>query len=333
MNDPMDELKRRYPEITVPSGEELSRGMRQIISDFAKQLMPFAAARIGIEHRELANRFLGVRLEESHKVNGRVRSFDNWDTFEIVINLGLMIFFHKMMKVFVSTFGFGDDEEHATERPIEPFDKTVSVCKGLMEAFWEDRLLTQGGFWFAEFGKMQMRMTADLVHCCECSVIAHELGHVVRKLSKIEVAEFAAAREIVDGYMTFVYGLDEDAKNQMAESWTEEICADLIGLQLCLAQPNTAPPYSHWRNHRLTLYGGAEIAIILPAMLEDYDWKMRQGGPTIRISPISSHPPNLLRLKAIRSSNERPAFSEEDRLYRDFGGRCGAFAKEVVSKL
>jgi hypothetical protein len=243
------------------------------------------------------------------------------------------MFYHKMVKVFVSTIGIGEDEEHATERPIEPFDRVVVVCKGLMEAFWDKRLLTQGGFWFSQVGKVQMFLTERLVHCCECFIMAHELGHVMMVFSKEEVAEYAVAREIVDGYMSFVLGLDDDAKSRMAKAWTEEICADLIGLQLSLAQPKTERPYKAWRNHKQMLYGGAEIALVLPAMLEEYHWKVHQGGPRIRVSPVSNHPPNLLRLKAIRSSEERPAFSQEDRPYRDFGGRCGAFAKDILSRM
>jgi len=327
----MDDLRRRFPEFRVPSShDEARRGMQRIVSDLADQLLPHAAARIGLTHEGLRERLLGARLEESHEVNGYVRWSEGGQRFEIVLNLALMMFFHKMVKLLVGTIGFGEDEERATEVPIGR-DTLVAACKGLIEAFWAGRLLTQAGLWYEQFGKMQILLTEHLVHCCECSVVGHELGHVVIQLSPGEVEEVRLARQMVDGYTALVSGLEGEAKNEMARAWVEEICADLIGLHLCLAQPKTQPLYSHWRNHKQMLFGGAEIALILRAMLEEYHWKVHCGNPRIRVSPVSTHPPGLLRLAAIRASKERPAFSETDLLYRDFGGRCAVFAKDILN--
>jgi hypothetical protein len=68
----------------------LKVGMSEIVADLFGRLLPHAAARIGVGSEDLES-CLSVRLEQSRAVDGYVHSADNGRTFEIVINVGLMM--------------------------------------------------------------------------------------------------------------------------------------------------------------------------------------------------------------------------------------------------
>jgi hypothetical protein len=323
--DPLKQLKQQYPEIRIPlNDKEIDPGMSQLVSDLGKRLLTPAAARIGIDPEKLQDRLTFVYGELSHSVNGYVRSFDNGCTFEIVLNVRLMIFLHKMVKVFVASVGVRTKRFPDAAKP-KPFGRIVSACKDLMDAFWEGRLHMQKGFWLAELGRNQIDLSEMLLQSCECFCLAHELGHIVIALSKEEVPEYAPARKLVEDFLHLLSELNEREKDQIVGPWTQEICADLIGLQLVLAQSSTRP-YNAWDNFRQFLYGGAEAVLIFIGMLQEYYDKMHHGS---KMTLVNTHPPALLRLKAIRSSPERTSFVDDAKI----GGRCGVFATKVLSKV
>jgi len=319
-----EEFKKRHPTFPLPTRDESRDGLIRTVTEISERLLPYAAPRVGIAREDLEKRFKRARLVFSSDVNGYVCSRDNWQTFEVLLNRGLMMFYHKMVKVFVGgNIGIGKGESHAIEKPLE-FSRAISTCKALMEAFWEDRLEDQGGFWFAEFGETQMCMTAALVHCCECFTLAHEWGHAVIRLSNGKLVELATAKKLVEGFLSSISGLSAEERGRWLEYWTEEIAADLIGLHLSLELPDMHP-FDNCANYKQWIYGGAEIALILIAMLEAYHDKIHHGP---KMTLVRSHPPGLLRLKAIRLSPERSTFSDDLR----FGQRCGAFAKKVLAE-
>ena len=154
MEEPLDGLKRRHPDLFIQavSGQV---SLCNILERIVQRLLPYAAARISVSENELADR-VSVQLGSSTEVNGQVATFDGHTL--IVVNIALMMFLHKMLKVFVATLGIGDDEEHAIEMPIKPFNRVVSACKALLDAFWEGKILEEAGLWLADFGGYQIRV-------------------------------------------------------------------------------------------------------------------------------------------------------------------------------
>ena len=105
MSDPLDAywthleaIKQRFPE-GLPSGfnpsvEEVWNLLCEGVIEKAKALMPHVAARTGVDAAVLQERLTGVRVIEVPEVNCGVYSQDGWRTFQIGINLGLMMFPH-----------------------------------------------------------------------------------------------------------------------------------------------------------------------------------------------------------------------------------------------
>lgn len=294
MNDSyLERLKKRFQK-DIPDGFDFSEAnttaaLHQIIVDLGKQLIPYTATKVRMEPDVLKNCILNVSMIMDPEVNGFARSSDNWKTFEIGINIGLMIFLHKMIKVFASRIGVMGDEGHPVENPEIPFENTISVAKRLMKAYWDQNLLSTMGFQVMQLSEEQMNISSHLLHHAECFVVAHEFGHIVINLHQAEVKELNIGIEVVRGILEGISDLSETSKHQLTRQWGQEIGADLIGLQLVLELGKTD-------HDKILIYSAAELVFILQNMLETFYEK--NIGENL---PLGSHPPSQMRLAVLRS--------------------------------
>lgn len=270
---------------------EPREGLKKIIKDIAGGMLPYAAARIGVPHDEFRKR-LEVRLGRSKDIN----AYANAATTRITINEALMMFYHKMLKVFVITLSVGDKSSGILLKPTIPPEEILSVQKKLLQADLEDKLLKTKGFELKELNAGQRAVLARLVRSCECFAVGHELGHVVISRTKGNIPEYANGRRTVKDFLESIDDLSNAQRCELIEPWTNEICADLIGLQLSLAQPKTEP-YSGWGNYKQWLCAGAEITRLLDMMRQEFDDRLNHGK---MITFINTHPYDYLRWKAIR---------------------------------
>ena len=323
MHDPIAELKKRFPDWEFPPDAARDEQMGRVLDEMAQQLLPRVAARVGVSVDELRSR-ITIQLGTAPDVNGYTATFDGHTV--IVINIALMNFLFKMVKVFVASLGIGEDEEHAIERPL-PQAEVVSVCKALMDAFWEGRLNQQAGFWLADLGEAQIRVVTRILRLCESFALAHEFGHVIAQLLTEPVPEEAAARRFVTEFLETLPDLEETARSRMMGPWTEELCADLVGLNLVLSLSSTEPYCRHSRPERY-LFDGIEVFHILQTMLTEY--RDRSAHPTnITLGP--SHPHGLLRARAARRTRSAAGASSTEGF--QMGTTCYRFMKKVLSDI
>ena len=287
--------------------------LREHFNAVAASLIALAAEGIGISAEEFRKRFKGIRLVNSTEVNGQTITMDRWQTFEITLNLGLMVFFHQMATVFASSVTFTDDEGLRKETKI-PFIKTKEVALNLMNAFWEQQLLKpgEGTFHLDELSYEQGALGGGIVLCMEDFVIAHEFGHVMIHLKPID-ADFIL-NYVSDELEQYSPGPFSEIRNQ----WSEEFAADLLGLNLLL----NAVPQSDMG--RILSYGGVELVFILEDMLEEFFEK------TFNQSyPAQSHPYARMRFdflrKIMREENPKHAFQ--------VGDTFSVLAKEILKAL
>jgi hypothetical protein len=311
----------------ITESEPLGRGpssLQEIAQSILGLLSPIAATRAGIDAEDFHGR---VRLDfrDSSVINAGVHSDDNWQSFSIVMNQALMIFYHKMLKVFASTIGIGKNEQEASERPTAPPKKILSVSKKLLIAFEEGTILRQKSFYAEELGKGQTAIVGRLVNACECFDIAHEIGHAIYGIKNKQVPEQALAVQSVVGFLADIQDLSQADKEALIEPWTEEICADLIGLNLTLSQP-CVPPYNSWPNYKQYLCGGAEISHLLQMMIGEFIDRRHFGS---RIALVSTHPHDYLRWKAISRSPDKAAITDNI----GFGKMFGNFTMWILNSL
>jgi hypothetical protein len=297
--------------------------MKEIIENFAERLLPHAYARIGITDSKPKKK-LRVKL-------GRVKFYQDINAYYdyknniITINKELMVFYHKILKVYVSTLNVGIRKTQTMEERKIPPDRILSTCKELMQAYLEKRLREKAGFSLAELGEGQTVILSRLVSNCECFDVGHELGHFVIKNTKGQVAEYSTAKETVEEFLQHVPDLSKEEKLKMAGPWTDEICADLIGLQLLLAQDNR-DSYADWENYKNWLCAGVEVSLLLTWMLQEFDNRLNHGNKVIL---VSTHPYDLLRWEAIRSNSG--ILRSADTL--DIGRHFHEFATWVLEEL
>jgi hypothetical protein len=265
-------------------------GLRPILKEFADSLFPCVANRLAVPVSDL-KKGLQVRLRParySTEVNADVNRSDSL----ININESLMIFYHKMLKVFVSTLDVRDLETKVLYKATIPWRRVVRVTRELLQALMEDRILLQKGFRLEELTQNQENVLGLLRDGCEKFSIAHELGHVIIARSRGKVHEYFSANEEVVGYLKPRDSM-RGYEKQVIEPWTNELCADLIGLKLLLSLP---PEEGDGKYYKSWLASGAVISGELRWMLEDYEARLKQ-----EFTPSITHPPEFLRAKYLNS--------------------------------
>lgn len=279
----------KIPHDFDPSDEGVRTLLNKSVVDTAKDFLPHVAAALGIQKDALEKRLLGVGVKELLEVNGRTHTSDGWRTFEIDINLGLMLFTHEMVKLFASRVGVMGDDERPVETPEIPFESTVSIAKRLMKAFWHGTFLEEQGFELIELSDTQVLISSGLLHDAECFVVGHEFGHIVIHISPRKVSELDLGITTVRSILVDVPELSEIEKNQLAQKWGEEIAADIIGLQLSLVRKNDL-------TGKIVAYSAAQLVFIMQNMLETFYEKTAQKSP-----PLGDHPPAQFRFNCLRS--------------------------------
>ena len=79
-------------------------GLRDVLHAKYLELLPAAIKRLGPSESELIKKGRIVLISEP-AVNASTESWDNWQTFDIQVSLGLMRFSHEMTKFFSTRFG------------------------------------------------------------------------------------------------------------------------------------------------------------------------------------------------------------------------------------
>jgi hypothetical protein len=247
-----------------------------------------------------------------------INAYANPKIFAITINEALMIFYHKMLKVFASTLIAGDTQIQNTM----PTNKIVNVCQQLMQAYLENRLLKQKGLAIEDLDHNQSEVVSRLVRSCECFAVAHELGHIVIVQTKGNIAEYSIAKNAVEEFLNDFPDLPTEYKGKLIKPWTNEVCADLLGLQLSLSQPQTEP-YNDWGYYEQWLSSGAQINRLLGLMLQEYEDRLTQGH---KIAFCITHPHDYLRVDVLRKRSEQLNSSSDS----DLGSMFGLFTTRLL---
>lgn len=274
--------------------KQFESDLKPIIKEIGDALLPIAADRMGFPLKILKKR-MRIRLRRTN-YSSEINADINNSASIINVNEALMIFYHKMLKVFAATLKVGIIKNGIKGKITISPDRVASVFDKLAQAYLEGRILTQKGFSLWDLEEGQQTVTHRLVNGCECFAVAHELGHAIIINSKNEVNEYIKAERIIREFLSSINELAEKQKSKLIKPWTNEICADLIGLNLSLAQPKRL--YKDWENYQDWLFAGAEINRMLDWMLNAFEFRLN-GESEYFFS--FTHPPDFLRLQALRS--------------------------------
>jgi len=151
--------------------------MKSIIREMAGRLTPHVSSIIGMSQKEIKKR-LSVNLRPT-TLSTEFNAESNPKTFSITINEALMLYYHKVIKVFVSTLSVGNNRTGIIQKSTVSPDKITAVCKELMQAYKDNTLLSQKGFLLEELNDGQSTVLSRLVETCEYFAVAHEFGHII----------------------------------------------------------------------------------------------------------------------------------------------------------
>lgn len=202
-------------------------------------LIPHVARKMGKKEDDLKKCLTKLGLIEGPVINGYVDTADNWETFQIYVSWGLMIFVFKMIKLFLSRMSVRDDNRIVDDTRISD-EEMLSAARRLIQAFWEDTLWQTPSFAVIDLTKSQIELSAYLLHYAERFVIAHEFGRAIiescpEKVGK-ELYIASGATESRNRAFLESLELNKEEKIRALEKWPKELTADLLGLQLCLEQ-------------------------------------------------------------------------------------------------
>ncbi len=249
-----------------------------------------AAATLGVPASELRTRLNPVQAFRDPTVNAMTVSTDDWQTVTLGLNVGLMTFFHKMIKVFTSRVGAMGQDGPAEGLEI-PWERTVSVCYELMKAFWDGTLHTTHGFRLNEFSELQITVGAHLLDAAEMFILGHELGHAAMNCFPGQIDSEAVGRDLAEQIMRRTgVSLSEDIRQHLISTWGEEIGADHFGFAATLATKAND-------TQRIMAYWAVELAFIQMDMLEQFHVKYRG-----EQAKLGSHPSSFMRRQAIRAA-------------------------------
>jgi len=306
----------RSSDFTITNEKEALAGIDKLIMEIATELIPIAAKKIKIKIDEFDKRLKKVGMIKNTEVNGFVRSSDNWESFEIFFNFGLMLFLPAMIELFTRRTGIMENG-HPIEIPDIHIDKTVRMAEKLMKAFWEKKVVTVANTDFTDLTESQYFLTAFFVRYSEAFIMAHEFGHVVVKISSSKVEELEFGRKISESILGKIPELDHKTKNQLMQKWAEEFAADLVSLNLL---SNLQGSF----RDKVLIYTAVEFVFIIHGMLEKYHKILYN-----RDIPIGTHPPSKFRLQTLRLVTGR---SNSPELYK-FGEEYEAMADDILKKI
>lgn len=275
-----------------------------VLKDKLAMLLPHVATRLRTTEHDLRKR-LEIYLSKEPIINGCTFSEDNWKTFKIEIAWGLLIFFHKMIKLFLSRMNVRDDDGIIEATCISEEDM-VETSRKLMIGFWDGTIFTTPSFPLTKMTKSQIELSSYLLHFGEEFVIGHELGHIIinsdPEKAKREILIASASTDERNRALLDDIGIEKSKKETAIKRWPYELAADMIGLQLCLQERDDFIG-------RMTIRASAELLFVTMVLLEEF-YKMSRGRDywvdiyRYQNKPYHKemhHPPTSLRLEFIQA--------------------------------
>lgn len=309
MQKNLDEVKKIADEYGFKLNPELGR----FLEADERLLRPVLCERYGIPPREYAKRYRGIRIAKIDAVNGYVATPDRWMSFTIHLNHGLLMFLHKICKLFTSAARVVDSS--GEEDTKIPWERTVEVARKLLDAFWSNTIMDVYGFGLADLSRKQLRATSAMLTYMERFAVGHELGHVCAHITTDPIPEAVAGgvlAKMFAGHLDDIHVAD----------WTEEFTADLVGVRLVLKSCTDD-------EERTLAYGAVEGFFVLLNLLEGY-YEKKYG----RALELGTHPPARLRLQALRrvkiSCDDKA--SSDDKTSPELGDAFAAFARRVLNE-
>ena len=281
------EMKKRFgAPIKDPLG-----ALSGIVNSMAAKITPIAAKKIGISESALQKRITSIQILKIQDVNGFTSSSDNWKSFNIGVNLGLMLFFNSMAKLFHSRMAILHDDGTMSQPKIT-IDESVKMAKNLMNAYWNGTIYQEKGFDAIQLDDNQLMQAGIILSNAEHFVLAHEFGHIVLHTAQKD-------KNITNMYNHFVTstenmlndsGLSPKDVRTMAPMWGEELTCDWLGINLSFERFDPGL-------ERMYAYTGTEFVFIAQNMLTMFLSKTNH--PEF---VNTSHPPSYIRLNALRAT-------------------------------
>ena len=281
--------------------EESDFDYERITMNTAKRLLdpliPHAARKMGITSNRMRERLINFQIDEHLYIEGRARGENNWETFEISVSWGLLMFHYRMASLIVSRMNIVDDNQNVVEETTISTQKTTAIARNLLAAFWRENpvkaLKQSDNISIMHLGKGQLELAAYLVHHADCFVISHELGHILINSNpecvKKELMIVEGAREsMLIPYLKTIE-FDQDKEKDILDNWQNEIAADFIGTRLCLE-------LGHNDITKMATYSSAILSLIMCNMLE-----MTYNRYTGKNFDYTTHPPCQLRLDFLQT--------------------------------
>ena len=260
-----------------------------LVDEMGDQLLPHVARRLGTTPSALKQR-LTLRMANQPLPQSFVAHPDRGDTLEIGMTFGMMMFLHKILKVFASRVHFMDENGQIGEAEAIPFQKSAEMCRKLLSAFRKGTLLHEIGFKVSDLSEEQIAFSENMLMRCERFAIGHEYGHVMSRLAPRPLPEIASAVATTKALLPQLGELTAAEEEKTVELWPLEIGADLIGVRLSLMLEDS-------NRGRVLQVGAAELFLILMRMVEEFH--IKELG---RIPLNVTHPPGRFRLAALRSA-------------------------------
>lgn len=258
----------------------------------ADALMAPFAERLGTGPAEASRCVDEIGLGDELDINGFIRFSDDHRRFSIRIYRGMLVFLHKMLKLYLSRIHVGGSDGQIIERPKVSDAEMVGSARRLVAAYWNGEIMDTAGIGLEKLTENQMLLAAHLLHYAESFIVGHELGHAL-----VELRPESVGREIGAAFAYLVTepreciveaGFPSDRTDRILRDWSKEMVADLLGLELCLELASEGIP-------RVLVWSAADWVLALFTMLELY--KARQDGSRMG---SERHPPAQQRHRFLR---------------------------------
>lgn len=270
----------------------ITQGMIGILEEFA----PPTASEIGLDREAFAKRLTRLTVAKSPFVNAFAISEDNFNTFEIRLNIGLLMYFFQIGHLFAAKIIFMDSESGESigfaERPTYDFlaDAFQRLAQSYVQGTIGAPILDP-----RTFRESQIWLAVSLTRQAESFIVAHELGHIVIRHRKSPSTELEHALKVARAVFKSSHPQMSDSEVVLAvpSDWAGEFAADLVGLKLFLNRPEFKHYFDNWGPGDAivpNLLAGIQFSFAATDLLEAYFSRCLQ-----RDRAASTHPPSALR--------------------------------------
>ncbi|MFC1904527.1 hypothetical protein ACFLXT_02000 [Chloroflexota bacterium] len=281
--------------------EDIKNVVQKNIELWVDQMTPIAAAYVKADSEALRKRIVVKGSNVSSRFNGRVRSLDNWATFQVEINTGLTLLAHRIADLFVSYLGYMNSEGEPTEGGVVSKTVFLKELKGLLNAYWGDGAYHPFQYELdgrREYNDEHFAYAAILAEGMHRFVIGHELGHVVVKVGNRPLYVDDVYVNLMRVDKSKIPVEDQELIDQTTREWAEELSCDWMGIKLTDAYFESIE-----RVGMTQVFNAAELFFLILMILEKTGEK--KFGNLIS---LGSHPPSAQRLSLLRlSTSQMPA--------------------------